>query len=284
MAFAATAGLPEAALAGSDGSGGKNAQETQGPQGPKVPELSSPPKRPSPFRISVGPLSAIRSMKFEGDDTTVLHQPHPYVGGTMSMSGAAWKHPKLDIFLSYTLDVGYGIAKNRKFDPLQNGSTPITEMSYGGARLFIDRRLAKDLYAGIGGGIQATSVIVQPNSLYTGHRYLGGETALRFRWHGLADTVIFGAGASIYPVFALDNSDDGHGRGTAFGARLESELAWRIAPGAQDENLRHLNLVIRYRFERYRSQFPNSPVGSRGGISVDNLNVAGLLIQYAAPP
>ena len=246
-----------------------------------VPDLSAPTPQPTPFRLAVGPLSSIRAMTFEGDTRTVEHRPNPYVGAFVSVSGVIWHIEKLDAFLSAKLEAGYGLTRSETFQPASDRS-PTTEFGLGTGRLYLDRRLSPHILFGIGTGLSATSLTIEPNPVYTGHRYVSVDTALRLQWLEMTDRLDLTLEGSLQPVVALDNSSSGHGEGTAFGVRGGAELAWQPAGESADRAVRNIRLLFRYRYQRFRGQFPVSFLGSRGAVSVDNQHMALLMMGYAA--
>jgi len=233
----------------------------------------------APFRIALGPLSALRRMTFEGNEREVVHTPQPYFGGAVTITGTVWRDADLGASLGYDLDLGYGVAKNANF-AADAAPTPVTEISYGTGRMLLNRRLGGDFQLGIGAGMRAASVVVQPNPIYTGHRYLAADLSFRVRWFGIADNLMLAGEVGTSPVFALDNSDAGHGEGSAFGARVQTQLRWAPAPESSNAELRNLRVLFRYRYERFRSQFPVSFLGTNGAHSVDNQHIAALMLEY----
>lgn len=233
------------------------------------------------FRVNLGPLFALRSMTLEGSDDEITHSPQPYAGLQFGASGTLARFPKLDASLQFDAELGYGASKNRELVP---GETPpITELTFGGFRLFAIRRLGNRISAGLGAGFQATSVIVQPNTIYTGHRYLAGDASLRVDWLPPPKWLSLTGEVGAYPVFATDNSDSAHGEASSFGGRFSLEGAWNIAPDASSLSLKGLRILTRYRYQRYRSTFPLSPIGEAGAHSVDNIHVFSVLLDYGIP-
>lgn len=259
----------------------KAADATDTSQTSDVPDLSAPTPRPAPFRLAVGPLSSFRAMTFEGNTRTVAHRPDPYLGVFAHVSGVIWHFDKLDAFLSAELEAGYGLTRSETFHPT-SGRAPTTELGLGTARLYLDRRLSDHVLFGVGTGLSATSHTIEPNPVYTGHRYVSADMALRLQWLEMTDSLDLTLEGSLQPVIAVDNSSSGHGEGTAFGVRGGAELAWQPAGPSADRALRNIRLLFRYRYQRFRGQFPVSFLGSRGAVSVDNQHMALLMIGYAA--
>lgn len=248
----------------------------------EMPELDAPSDATAPFRFSVGPLGASRRMTFGGDRNDIAHRPPPYFGGWLEASGALAHFEPVAATLRLHTSLGYGVSKSDA-GPAPAGETLVTELMFGGARLLLFRQLAGRLHVGVGAGFRATSVILQPNPSYTGHRYLAAETGLRTRWRAIPGLLTVVAEAAAHPVFTTSNSDGAHGPGRSFGGRAGGDLVWRLAPAAAKPGLRRLRLVAAYRFQRYRSQFPRSPVGGNGGTAVDNQHMAALRFAFAIP-
>lgn len=247
-----------------------------------MPELKAPQQRSEVFQLHLGPLFAARSMEMKGKNQTVVHKPLPYAGLQLGMGSRLAKFEKVDATLEIEGEIGYGAAKNRRLVP-GGGEPPVTELTFGGVRTFLMRRLGDRLSAGLGLGVQATSVIVQPNPVYTGHRYFAGDSALRVEWAARPGIVQLTAEFGAYPVFATDNSDSAHGQAISFGGGAELQAAWNLTPGTDNPALRGLRLVTHYRYDRYRARFPLSPFGPTGAHSVDNLHILSVLIDYAIP-
>lgn len=264
-----------------DGSGSETAAENE-QSDVDVPELEAPAGTTSPFRLALGPMGATRTMDFEGSSETISHRPPPYVGGRVEASGTLSRFEELGATLQLDTDLGYGVAKSDgALAPTRDALS--TELMTAGVRLFLLRELANRLHAGFGAGVQATSVIVQPNPTYTGHRYIAAETGLRVQWRALPGLLTVVADAAAHPVFTTDNSDGAHGPGRAFGGRASGEFVWHLAPAATDSGLRKFRLVVAYRYQRYRSQFPRSSAGTGGAVGIDNQHIAALLFEYALP-
>lgn len=248
----------------------------------EMPSLEAPPHRPPELRVALGPLTSLRSMNFEGDRDRIQHDPRPYVGGSFMLTTRLLHLEALGAYLMFDAEVGYGVTRNRRLlpDDPPRPDAPTTELTYGGARLILHRQVARTLVLGLGLGLQATSYTVQPNDTYTGHRYAAADLSVRARWFLLQEVLSAGLDLAAYPVFAVDNSGGAHGPAKAFGMRLQTDLSWRPFSGAASPAARGLALIPRYRYQRYRTQFPVSPLGSRGGISVDNQHLFGLLVGY----
>jgi hypothetical protein len=210
-------------------------------------------------------------MSFEGDSGSLRHAPTPYAGAMFQVAGRVATFRELDAFLVLDAEIGYGLARSTDL----GGDRPSTELTYGGARATLYRQLAERVTLGLGAGLQATSFTVSPNPTYTGHRYLAVDLALRARWEALEDLFRLEADIGAYPLFAVNQSDGAYGDSNGFGVRLEGEAVWYPAP-----NLPGLHLSALYRYQRYRAQFPVSPIGTRGGISIDNQHIGALLIGY----
>ena len=236
--------------------------------------LEAPDHSPPRLQVNVGPLAAGRTMTFEGDSGTIRHSPSPYVGGMMRISARVGTLPKLEGFVVVDGELGYGLGRSPNLET-DGPSNPSTELTYGGANVSLYRQLGETVYLGLGAGFQATSFTVSPNPRYTGHRYLAVDLSIRTRWEVVEDVFRLNGDVGAFPLFAVDQSDGAYGDATGFGVRLEGEAVWYPA-----SNLPGLHLSALYRYQRYRAQFPISPIGTRGGISIDNQHLGALLIGY----
>jgi hypothetical protein len=221
-------------------------------------------------------------MTFEGDGGTIEHRPRPYRGGRLSAEFQLFEFDDPDLALTLEGDLAYASARNQKLAP-RGGPKPRTRFVSGGGRLMAYRSIGADLGLGLGVGFQSTSITIEPNRTYTGHRYWSADATIRLRWYVLDDRLSMGLEGAIYPVFATNNSNDAHGPSTSFGVRSGAELAWAPFARARRSVHRGWRLVVDYRYQRFRSQFPTSPIGLRGGISLDRQHRIGLSIGYVIP-
>jgi hypothetical protein len=236
--------------------------------------LEDPDHAPPRLSVSVGPLTAGRTMNFEGDSGSIRHAPTPYAGAMFRAAGRLATFPELEAHLVLDAEIGYALARSTNLE-VQGPSNPSTEFTYGGGRLTLYRQLGERVLLGLGAGLQATSFTVSPNPTYTGHRYLAVDLAVRARWNVVEDIFRLKGDLGAYPLFGVDQSDGAYGDATGFGIRLEGEAVWYPAP-----NLPGLHLSALYRYQRYRAQFPISPIGTRGGISIDNQHIGSVLLGY----
>jgi len=284
-------GAPEALRGGQQGGApsdgrsftdGDDSEETGSSADLDMPDLDVPTDRADPLRLSAGPFAASRHLSFEGDDRTIRHRPPPYVGGWIDASVPLKYFDDLEAELRLQVSFGYGFTRSG-VEPGLSSRELATELMVGGSRLYLFRRLADRVRAAVGLGFQATSVVVDPNPIYTGHRYLAADTGIRIRWNILPGLLTGLVDLAAQPVFATANSDGAHGPGRAFGVRSGAELAWHVASAAEQPTLRRLRLVAAYRHQRYRSQFPRSPLGSVGGTGVDTQHIGAIRLEFAIP-
>ncbi len=243
------------------------------------PELAPPDRVPADLRVTLGPFVAMRSMTFEGDARTITHRPQPYRGAALSAAFRLAEVDQLDLALLAEGELEYGAARNRELNP-RGGPSPRTELAVVGGQLTVHRTISSTLGLGIGLGFQSTSVTIEPNRRYTGHQYLSVDVGAELRGYAFQDHLSYALEAGVLPVVATDNSNDTHGPSSSFGARGALEAAWVPFADARPRIKRGWRLVARYRYQRFRSQFPVSPIGLQGGISVDRQHRVALSIGY----
>lgn len=242
------------------------------------PSLQPPRIAPPTFRLEFGPTTGTRAMTFEGTLRTVEHRPFAFTGVDASATATLATLSSIDGFLVAELDGGYAVTAAR-LEP--DGPQLRSEYSTLGLRSWIVRRTGETTAVGLGPGFRASSVVLQPNPTYTGHRYLAASVGLRTRWRPAGGRLTLGLEVDALPVVATDVSDGGHGPARAFGVRATPSADWRIAPASRNDLLRRLHFALDYRYERFRTQLPEAPLGTHGGVSADNLHFVTLALVWS---
>lgn len=242
-------------------------------------ELEEPHLAPPSFRLEVGPVGGARSMEFRGDRETIAHRPLSFRGVTASATSRLATFPAVDGFLVAGIDGSYAITA-APLEPELGGALR-SEFAAGAVRLWVVRRSGAAVTVGVGPGLRASSVVLQPNPKYTGHRYVAASAGARLRWRLLGDRLLLGLELDALPVVAADASDGGHGPARSFGARAAPSIDWRFAPAARMELLRRLHLGLDYRYQRFRTQFPDASLGTHGAVSTDNLHFVSLAVGWS---
>lgn len=222
------------------------------------------------YRLSVGPFLGVRTMTMEGDRSSYEHNAPFYMGGMLDAELRLLHLPGALGELWLQADAGYGrtIGGFGHAD-LANRSTALAFLS---GQLLLKRSLSDVWDLQVGLGMQALSLTVEPNATYTGHRYVGPQFGVDARrWFDNRGLYL---GVELYalPVLWVNQSHETNDM-QSFGFRTGAELGW--SPGNSDWTLR-----LRYRFQRFRSQFPLAREGSRGAISEDNQHLLMLMLSY----
>lgn len=222
------------------------------------------------WRLTAGPLVAMRSMSQGGDRNEFDHDAPFYMGAQLSAALELYHLSSSDAVVFLTGEAGFGRTIGAYGNAhLANRSTMLT---FGTAQLVLRRPAGTDWELDFGLGVQATSTTVEQNPTYTGHRYFGliaGGTARRY----FQDRQYFAAG-ELYalPVLSVNLSHEAP-EAQSFGLRAGLQLGWTSPNGWQS--------TLGYRFQRFRSQFPLSAQGSRGAVSEDDHHIFMLSIGYA---
>lgn len=227
-------------------------------------------KKERGYRISAGPLLGVRTMKMQGNRNAYEHNAPFYMGGMVDGELRLHNFSSFNGELWLQADAGYGTTIGGfGHADLANLST---DMAFLSGQFLLKRNFGDDWDMQFGLGMQALSLTVEPNRTYTGHRYIGPQIGINARrWF---DNHRLSLGTELYalPVLWVNQSSQTD-NAQSFGFRAGAELGW--SPGEGSWALR-----LRYRFQRYRSQFPLASEGSRGAISEDNQHLLILMLSY----
>ncbi|MGM0558556.1 MAG: hypothetical protein ACQEVA_19380 [Myxococcota bacterium] len=250
-----------------------------GEPGPVDGSSDSAPGERFGFAVEFGAVVIERSMALRVDADTIEHQPRPYVGAYVASSLELADFDELDAALVLDGEFGYGFARNSAVSA-ELGREPITQFSTGGARLGIDRRLSEQVSLFVGLGSHVTSFIVEANASYTGHRYVAGEAAVALKWLGASVPIAAELELAALPVLSLNQSSGGYGDGRAFGGRAEGGIGWNFLERDVESGYAGGRLMLRYRYQRFRSLFPERRISLGGGASVDQQHGLLLTVGY----
>jgi hypothetical protein len=231
------------------------------------------------FSIEVGALVLARSMQLQVDAQTVEHQPQPYAGAFVKSNVDLADFEEIDATLRLEGEFAYGVARNSDVAP-DLGRQPVTQLSMGGGRLGVVRSLSPQWSLFFGLGAHATSFIIEANRTYTGHRYVAGEAALGVDWLGASVPLAAGIDLAALPVLSLNQSSGGYGDGRAFGARAEAYIGWNVLEREVPQGYAGGRVTLRYRYQRYRSVFPDRRIALGGGVSTDQQHGAFVTFGY----
>ncbi|MFB6263152.1 MAG: hypothetical protein ABEL76_05925 [Bradymonadaceae bacterium] len=238
---------------------------------------SDPTGRPA-FAITVGPTAGVRTMKLTGDADRIRTGPGPYLGVRSAADIQLARFDAVDGALHLDGEVVYAVARGLR--PTGAPRRHVGETVQGAARLRLDRAVSRRTTLGIGLGAAASSFTVAPNPVYTGDRYLSTEIAAVLHWRALPEMLAVEVEGAVQPVVASDHADGAHGPARGFGARADTAAHWTPLGTAPNPMLRRLRVTLRYRFQRFRSQFPNSPLDRRGAVGREDRHFTTLSIGY----
>ena len=229
--------------------------------------------------LRLGPSSTLRRMELLADAETIRHEPFPSYGGRVDteIDLVRFDSPAITLGLSGEFEYGVADSKNvssEDFQPL------VTQMVDGGGSFEVIRDLTPSLTLAVGLGANATSVVIEANPTYTGHRYISGVFSVGLDWWQEGLPVAAGVEVAALPVLALNQSSGGYGDGEAFGARAEGEVGLNVFERESGERYAGGRVLLHYRYERFRAQFPSRRISLGGGVSVDQLHTLSLMFAY----
>lgn len=237
---------------------------------------------PSPsFSLGVGLGAAQRDLSIQGDSPAVDGQSAgAYLGA--NLHAALWlPRSASGAQLGVTFEGRYGATRgDTRLDEL--GREPIAEHTFGALHLALARRLDPATTLELRAGVQATSFLVEPNSLYTGHRYVNASAGALLSRRLLSDTLSLTAGAFVLPDIDTNESARASGPASSFGARAQAALGYNLAVDPDKYASRTIGLELRYDFQRLRTQYPEGlRFGPLGGSSEDDQHGLTLVVHYA---
>ncbi|MBA2664762.1 MAG: hypothetical protein H0U74_20915 [Bradymonadaceae bacterium] len=231
---------------------------------------ASPQAEGRRLRISAGPLLGVRSMRLEGDRSSIEHNAPFYIGAMIDLELRLHRFASFDGELGLRTDAGFGRTIGA-FGHVELANRQTT-MTFVSSKLSLERPLGQVWDLNVGMGMHATSFTVEPNRIYTGHRYIGPQFGVAARRWFDNRRLFVGAGVDALPVAWVNHSSES-ADAQSFGVRLDSEMGWTSGDSGW-------NVLLRYRFQRFRTQFPLASQGSRGALSEDNQHILFLSIGY----
>lgn len=231
------------------------------------------------FGIELGLLAVDRSMRLDVDAESIEHDPQPYLGAHVRTHLELTELGDPSTVLRLDGEFAYGVARNAQADP-EIGRPLVTQLSMGGGRLGIARSVADQWSVYVGLGAHVTSFIIEANRSYTGHRYVAGEAALALGWLGTSVPLAVDLEMAALPVLDLNQSSGGFGDGRAFGARAGAGLGWNVLERDVSSGYAGARVSLRYRYQRFRSVFPQRRIALGGGTSLDQKHAAMLMFGY----
>ncbi len=231
--------------------------------------------------FGVGLGAAQRDLFIQGDSPVIDGQSAgTYLGGNLH---AAFWMPRSDsgTQLGATFEGRYGVTRgDTRLDEL--GREPIAEHYLGALHIALARRLDPATTLELRGGVQATSFLVAPNALYTGHRYVNASVGALLARRFLADTFSLTAGAFVLPNIDTNESSRASGPASSFGIRGQASLGYNLSVDPNKYASRRIGFELRYDFQRLRTQYPEGlRFGPLGGASDDNQHGLTLVVHYA---
>ncbi len=234
---------------------------------------------PAGVDVAVGPMLMSRSLEMSLESRTTTHEPQLYVGGALRIRAELYEFDASGARLAVEAEGGYAAGRNTE-EAAELDRRPSTEASFLHTRLNMRRSLSQTLTLDVGLGLAIDSFIVEPNLSYTGHRYIAGELRAGLGWRASAGGWSASADISALPALSVDQSGGAHGDGSAFGARLGSQVGFDVLSVPTDEGYRGGQLLVRYDYSRFRTQFPEARLGLNDGVSLDQAHALVLMFGY----
>ncbi|MFW6057959.1 MAG: hypothetical protein ACOC9W_03790 [Persicimonas sp.] len=235
---------------------------------------------PAAVDVALGPLVMSRSLEMSLESRTTTHKPQLYVGGTLRIGAELYRVDASGARLAVEAEGGYAAGRNNE-EAAELDRAPVTEASFLHTRLNMRRPLGQTLALDVGLGLAIDSFIVEPNLSYTGHRYIAGELRAGLGWRASAGGWSASADISALPALSVDQSGGAHGDGSAFGARLGAQVGFEVLSVPTDEGYRGGQVLVRYDYSRFRTQFPEARLGLNDGVSLDQAHALVLMFGYA---
>jgi len=228
-------------------------------------------------RLGVGGLLARRYLVMSADEPAFdAHLPGAYAGGQAQLLLDLAQVTDSGVRLQLVADGAYAAGKDSSVTD-ELGRPLATELMTGRLLPTLLRPLSEKTSLAIGLGLSATSITNEPNSVYTGHRYLAADIAV-----GLRREIASGRGRAVLeldvlPVFRTDESGGADGELSSFGARGRAEVVYLLV-----QKPARIELGLSYTYSRFGTQYPEATrFGARGASSVDEMQLVALSAYYS---
>lgn len=256
---------------------GKKEAPAPAPAATQAETLGSKVKKTT-LSLGVGGLVATRSLTLEGDAKNLTHEPNTYLGGTLDLS-LYFAHLKtLDAFVGIVGHGGYGGSKNVQTDAAL-GREPLTELMYGQAALAIAKPFSPNAHMEVQLGLQATSILVERNLDYTGHRYTSALIGAALRGALMDKRLLASLELALLPNISTNESNREEAV-SSFGFRAGGQLGWSFSP-SDGLRMSKTGLLLRYTFQQFRAQYDPSSRFGDNATSQDTSHLLGLMLHYS---
>lgn len=231
--------------------------------------------------IRIGALASTRALELTGDLDTLQHKPGTYVGGALGLDIFLKRFDDINASLGLSINGGYAGAKNAEVSP-DIGREPITEIMYGSATVSLVRNISSSFWLETGAGVQLTSILVEPNFRYTGHRYISALVRVAAQKGVANNRFLLGGGINLLPNLSTNQSNGADGEASAFGVEANARVGVNLMNDNVNVRQSKLGLFLEYTYRRFASQYPeDNRFGAIGARGVDTQNALQLSLQYS---
>ena len=261
-----------------------DALDSPGPEAPATTAQQTAAAQPAAkqaasFALGVGGIVATRSLSLQGSQQQLTHEPSAYLGGRVELALYAFDLEALGATVGLVGQGAYAGAKNAQAAP-ELGREPITELMFGHAALAVARPFSPDAHLEVCLGLQATSVLVERNLDYTGHRYVSGLIGATLRGALLDRRLLATLELALLPDLSTNESNRVEAEAASFGLRAGGQLGWSFAP-SDTLRMSKAGVSLGYTFQRFRAQYGASSRHGADATSEDVTHVLGLTLHYA---
>ncbi|MFU8802509.1 MAG: hypothetical protein ACNA8W_01755 [Bradymonadaceae bacterium] len=219
------------------------------------------------YNISAGAMIGQRLMRLASEDTSPFNHNTPFVGIAGHAEG---------IFSVFDNDAGaFGAGLFGGYAPFQTEFLEdLLPSTYArlGLDLFYLRALTSDFILRVYGGVEATSVTLTANDLYTGHRYILGRVGLGVNYL-FGDFGALEINGGVLPILDADNSSGGFGEiETALGYGGSARLKINIGES--------MNVGLDYTFQLHSLTYPDPPNRTEPANSRDMFHIGMISMGY----
>lgn len=246
-------------------------------EGPEPPNSKAQGK----VELRVGPLLSTRSLTIEAPGGEVVHEPSTMIGGQGALDIFFWKFLAIDALVGISADGSYSSGANQDVSP-ERGRELISEMIVGSGSISLVRKLSSSFLVETAVGVQATSVTVEQNLSYTGHRYISALVRLGARKSILSERVILGAQVELLPGLDTNESNQTDTDLSSFGVEADAYLGINILRGEDALRLSQMSLLLGYTYRRFSSTYTGATRFGEGEFgALDTQNALHLTLSYA---
>jgi len=232
-------------------------------------------------RLGVGFAASLRSLfvntaEIGSDPAYFEHTPPLYLGGMVDAQVRLSRFAEGRGAVGLWFEGRYGTTRDAQALPVVN-RTPITDHTLGLGALTVVRKIRPNTEFRVDLGAQGASfIVVDPNPIYTGHRYLTGVlgVSLTQRLGGVAPLTLR---AMALPNIATNESGGAGGDAQTFGVRAGADLSFYLLKREDSA----ADITLRYDYQRFRTQYrDNTRYGDNGGTTEDDQHLVSVMVRY----